>query len=168
MRRAVLAGVATIEHGDGGTAEVFRLMKERNVGFCPTMAAGYAISLYGGWDPRTEPEPARVRAKRENVRIALASGVPICAGGDVGVFAHGENALELELLVGAGMSARDVLLAATAGNARIFGLTDRGQIRPGMLADLVAVEGDPLADIRAVRRVKFVMKGGRVVRDDRN
>jgi imidazolonepropionase-like amidohydrolase len=167
MRRAALAGIATIEHGDGGTVDVFRLMKDRNVGFCPTMAAGYAISTYGGWDPRgSAPEPARVRAKRESVRAAVAAGVDICVGGDSGVFAHGDNALEMELLVTAGLSPRAVLMAATSGNARMFGLSDRGIVRPGMLADLVAVEGDPTANVAAVRNVRFVMKGGIVHRSD--
>jgi imidazolonepropionase-like amidohydrolase len=161
MRRAALAGIATIEHGDGGTPEVFQLMKQRNVAFCPTMAAGYAITTYGGWDPRgSAPEPARVRAKRESVRAAIAAGVDICVGGDSGVFAHGDNALEMELLTTAGMSALDVLKAATSGNARMFGLSDRGAVRQGLLADLVGVEGDPVTDVRAVRQVRFVMKGG--------
>ena len=163
MRRAALAGIATIEHGDGGTPEVFQLMKQRNVGFCPTMAAGYSITTYAGWDPRgSAPEPARVRAKRESVRAAVAAGVDICVGGDSGVFAHGDNALEMELLVTAGISTVDVLRAATSGNARMFGLADRGAVRQGLLADLVAVEGDPVTDVRAVRNVRFVMKGGMI------
>jgi imidazolonepropionase-like amidohydrolase len=164
MRRAALAGVSTIEHGDGGTPEVFALMKERGIALCPTIAAGYSIATYGGWDPGTEPEPARVRRKRESLRAALAAGVRICVGGDVGVFTHGENALEAELLVQAGMSTRDVLMALTSGNAAILGVADRGSLKPELLADLVAVEGDPLADIGALRRIAFVMKGGVRVR----
>jgi imidazolonepropionase-like amidohydrolase len=164
MRRAVVAGVVTIEHGDGATPEVLALMKERGVALCPTMAAGYSTSMYAGWDPRTGPEPARVRAKRESVRAALAAGVPICVGGDSGVFAHGQNVLEMELLVSAGMSPRDALLAATSGNAKHLGLTDRGSIRPGLLADLVAVGGDPLASVGALKDVRMVMKGGVVYR----
>jgi imidazolonepropionase-like amidohydrolase len=164
MRRAVLAGVKTIEHGDGATPEVLALMKQHNVALCPTMAAGYSTTMYGGWDPRTQPEPARIRAKRESVRAAIQAGVPICVGGDSGVFAHGTNALEMELLVGAGLSAKDALLAATSGNAKYLGLADRGSIKPGLLADLVALAGDPTADVSAFRQVRLVMKGGVVYR----
>jgi imidazolonepropionase-like amidohydrolase len=164
MRRAALAGVKTIEHGDAGTAEVFRLMAERRVALCPTLAASEAVAQYGGWRKGAEPEPARVAAKRASFRAALAAGVPICFGGDVGVYAHGDNARELELMVDYGMSARDAVIAATAGNAEILGLDDRlGSVRAGLLADLIAVEGDPTADIAALRRVRMVMKGGEIV-----
>lgn len=163
MRRATLAGVATIEHGDDGTAEVFRLMRERGVAFCPTIAAGHAITTYGGWRPGVDPEPERIRRKRASVRAALESGVTICSGGDSGVFAHGENALEPELLVDYGMTPAAALHAVTAGNAGALGLSDRGLIRPGLLADLVAVNGDPSVDVGALRRIALVMKGGAVV-----
>jgi imidazolonepropionase-like amidohydrolase len=162
MRRAILAGVTTIEHGDGGTAETWALMKQHNVALCPTIAAGWSNTTYAGWKPATDPEPARIKAKRESVRAAYLAGVPICMGGDVGVFTHGENVLEMELLAGAGMSVRDVLMAATSGNATYLGLRDRGTLKPGQLADLVAVKGDPLQDLKALRRVGFVAKGGRV------
>jgi imidazolonepropionase-like amidohydrolase len=164
MRRAIMAGVKTIEHGDGATPEVLALMKQHNVALCPTMAAGYSTATYAGWDPRTQPEPARIRAKRENVRAAIQAGVPICVGGDVGVFAHGTNVLEMDLLVTAGMTPKDALLAATSGNAKYFGLSDRGSIKPGLLADLVAVAGDPTASLAALRQVRMVMKGGVVYR----
>jgi imidazolonepropionase-like amidohydrolase len=165
MRRATLAGVRTIEHGDGGTAEVFRLMAERGVAFCPTLAAGDAISQYGGWRKGTDREPARITAKKASFRLALESGVQICFGGDVGVYAHGDNVRELELMVEYGMTAANALIAATSGNARYFGIDARvGSVRPGLLADLIAVEGNPLQDIAALRRVRFVMKGGEVVR----
>jgi imidazolonepropionase-like amidohydrolase len=163
MRRATLAGVATIEHGDGGTAEVFELMADRGVALCPTLAASYAIATYGGWAPGSEPVPERIRASRESFRAALEAGVPICFGGDAGVFDHGDNGLEAELMAAYGMPAMDVLRAATSGNAAILGLDDRGAIRPGLLADLVAVEGDPQADLGRLRAVRWVMKGGRVV-----
>lgn len=164
MRRATLAGAATIEHGDGGTSEVFRLMAQKGVCLVPTLAATYAVSTYRGWRPGT-PEPAAIAQKRASFKAALAAGVPICMGGDVGVFSHGQNALELELMAQYGMAPGQVLLAATAVNARHLGLADRlGTIKPGLLADLVAVDGDPTADISAVRRVRLVMKGGVVYR----
>lgn len=164
MRMATLAGVKTIEHGDGGTPEVFRLMAERGVALCPTVAAGWSIARYGGWEPGVGAEPARVTAKRASVRAALAAGTTLCIGGDVGVFTHGGNALEAELLVQLGVAALQVVRGLTAGNADIFGLADRGRIRAGLLADLVAVDGDPTRDIGALRDVAFVMKDGRRVR----
>jgi imidazolonepropionase-like amidohydrolase len=165
MKRAVMAGVETIEHGDGGTPEVFRLMKDRGVAFCPTLAAGDAILQYGGWRKGTDPEPERIRRKRESFRAALDAGVPICMGGDVGVYTHGTNAREVELMVDYGMRPADALMAVTSANARFFHLDDRlGSIRAGMLADLVAFAGDPTTDITALRRVVLVMKDGEIVR----
>lgn len=164
MHRATLAGVATIEHGDGGTPEVFRLMAERGVGFCPTVAATDAVAQYRGWKKGTEPEPASVKQSRAAFQAALTAGVPICFGGDVGVFSHGDNVRELEILVRYGMPPRDAVVAATSGNARILHLDDRGSIRPGLLADIVAVGGDPTRDVSALRDVRFVMKGGQVIR----
>jgi imidazolonepropionase-like amidohydrolase len=165
MRRATMAGIETIEHGDGGTLEVFRLMKEHGVAFCPTLAAGDAILQYGGWKKGTDPEPERIRRKRESFRAALDAGVDICMGGDVGVYTHGTNARELELMVEYGMQPARALVAATSANARFFHLDDRlGTIRPGMLADIAAFEGDPTTDLAALRRVRFVMKDGAVVR----
>ncbi|RMH18356.1 MAG: amidohydrolase family protein [Gemmatimonadetes bacterium] len=163
MRRAVLAGVRTIEHGDAGTPEVFAMMAERGVALCPTLAAGDAILRYGGWDGGA-PEPARITAKRRSFALALAAGVDICFGGDVGVFAHGDNVREAELMVAYGMTPLQVVRTATSGNARIFGLDDRGRVAEGLLADLIAVEGDPTAEIGALRAVRFVMKGGAIYR----
>ena len=164
MRRAILAGVDTIEHGDAGTPEIFRLMKERGVALCPTVAAGDAISRYRGWNGQA-PEPEGIREKRASFAAALAAGVAMCMGGDVGVCTHGDNAREMELMAAYGMRPADVLIAATSGNARIFGLGDRlGAVKPGLLADLVAVDGDPTQAISAVRAVRMVMKGGRVYR----
>ena len=156
MERAARAGVRTIEHGDGATAETFALMAELGVAFCPTLAAGDAISQYGGWRKGVEPEPARLTNKRD-------SGVDICFGGDVGVYPHGDNVRELEMMVDYGMPTPDVLHAATGGNARILDLLDRGRVAEGLLADLIAVRGDPSTDIRALRAVELVMKGGEVV-----
>jgi len=164
MLRAARAGVETIEHGDGGDAEVFALMRERGIAFCPTLAAPDAILQYGGWRKGVEPEPARLRAKRASFRLALAANVPICMGGDVGVYTHGDNAREMELLVDYGMTPAQVMTAATSANARFFHLDDRvGRIAPGLLADLVAFDGDPTRDIAAVRSVRLVMKGGVVL-----
>jgi imidazolonepropionase-like amidohydrolase len=161
MRRAIEAGAATIEHGDGGTEEIWKLMAAKNVGFCPTLAAGDAISQYGGWKKGSAPEPPRVVAKRASFKAALAAGVTMCFGGDVGVYAHGDNVRELELMVDYGMPRLAAMRAATSVNARLFGLQERvGSIKPQLLADLVAVEGNPLDDLAALRRVRLVMKGG--------
>lgn len=163
MRRATLAGVRTIEHGSGGTPEVFRLMAERGVALCPTLAAGEAIARYGGWRKGLDDPPERVRRQRRSFQEALTAGVAICAGGDAGVFAHGDNASELELMVEYGMTSLAVLAAATSVNAQLLGLDDRGRIEPGLLADLLAVDGDPGQQIAALRRVRLVLKGGAVV-----
>ncbi len=164
MRRATLAGVDTIEHGNDGTAEVFALMKAHGVAYCPTLAASEAIARYAGWNGAA-PEPEAILAKRRSFAAALRSGVMLCAGGDTGVFAHGDNARELELMAAWGVPALDVLRIATSGNARLLGMAARiGSIAPGLAADLVAVESDPAADISALRRVRLVMRAGEIVR----
>jgi imidazolonepropionase-like amidohydrolase len=151
MRRAALAGVETIEHGDGGTPEVFRLMKEHGVALCPTLAIASG---------------ANVERKRAAFRAALDAGVTIASGSDVGVFAHGDNARELEAMVKFGMPLIDVLRSATSVNAKVLHMSDKiGAVKPGLLADVIAVEGDPTKDVEALRRVKFVMKGGVVYRE---
>ena len=166
MRRAARAGVETIEHGDGGTVDVFRLMKEKNVAWCPTLAAAEAYAAYfDGWMKGQGDVPARVRQSRAAFRAGLESGVTICFGGDVGVFPHGENVRELELMVENGMTPLLALRAATSGNARRFGLEDRvGRIVPGFLADLVAVRSDPTRDISGLRDVEAVYARGRRMR----
>jgi imidazolonepropionase-like amidohydrolase len=164
MRRAALAGVDTIEHGYGGTPEVFRLMHDKGIALCPTIAASEAYARYfEHWDG-AEPAPESVEENRRSFRLAMQANVPICMGGDVGVFAHGQNWLEMEAMQRAGMPAAQVMIAATSGNARIFHLADRGAVKAGLLADLVAVGGDPTRDVSAVRDVRLVMKGGRIVR----
>ena len=142
MKRAALAGVQTIEHGDGGTPEVFKLMAERGICYVPTVSVGN-------------------RNKRETIGMAVAAGVMICSGADAGPLAHGDNAKEIEGMVGDGLSPVAALKAATVNDARMMHWDDRiGAIKQGLLADLVAVNGDPTKDINALSSVKFVMKGG--------
>ncbi|OYY69720.1 amidohydrolase family protein [Sphingomonas sp. 28-63-12] len=165
MRRAVLAGVDSIEHGNDGTAETFALMKARDTAFCPTLAATDAIEHYRGWNGAT-PEPAAIIAKRISFQLALKAGVRFCVGGDTGVFAHGNNVRELELMAAWGMPRAAVLLAATSGNAAVLGRSDQiGKIAAGMLADMIAVAGNPEQDIAALRSIILVMKGGTIVKD---
>jgi imidazolonepropionase-like amidohydrolase len=161
IRLAVMAGVETIEHGDFIDAELGKLMKENNVTYFPTLAAVDMISQYRGWKKGEMNPPANIMNKRKSFREALGSDVTIGMGGDVGVYAHGQNALEMELMVEYGMNPLDVLKAATSVNAKAFHLEDRlGSLRPGFIADIAVFGGDPVKNITDVRNVKFVMKEG--------
>jgi imidazolonepropionase-like amidohydrolase len=166
IRRATLAGVATIEHAYEGDLEVFRLMAGKGTVLCPTLAATEAVSRYRGWSPGREPTPAMLKSHRAALQAALEAGVTIANGSDVGVFAHGDQAREIELLVEYGMKPLAALQAATSIAAKVLRMQDQiGAIKPKMLADLIAVDGDPTADIKALRKVTLVIKSGVIFRE---
>ena len=161
IRRSVLAGAVTIEHGDFLDEEIGKLMKEHQVIFMPTIAAVDKITQYRGWKKGIDPDPENVVRKKLSFKAALASGVTIGMGGDVGVFPHGDNVMEMELMAEFGMPNLDILKAATSVNARAMNWQDKlGHIKEGFLADLVVVKGNPLENISQIREVKFVMKDG--------
>ena len=161
MRRAILAGVKTIEHGDNGTPAVFKLMKEHGTCLVPTVAAGESLQEQRGTYKFGDPLNASLQRKQTSLKAAIDAGVTICGGSDVGVFSHGDEGKELQLLVQMGMKPIDALISATSTDAAMLGMGERlGSVKQGFLADLIAVTGDPTADINAVRNVKFVMKNG--------
>lgn len=167
IRRAVAAGVATIEHGYEASTETLELMRENDVVLCPTLAASEAMAIYSGWKPG-QPDHPRIALARQLMKNAIESGVTVACGSDVGVFAHGQSARELELMFAYGMSAADVINAATFQAAKVLGKEDQlGVVAPSYLADLVVVERDPLKDVSALRKPLMVFKDGKIVFDRR-
>lgn len=166
IRRAVLAGAETIEHGDFIDAETGALMKEHQVTYFPTISAVDRITQYRGWKKGIDADPPAIVNKKKSFKAALSSGVTIGMGGDVGVYPHGENALEMELMVEYGMAPLEVLKAATSVNAHALHLDDQiGTLKPGMKADIAIFSGNPTEQISDVRKVLFVMKDGVVYRE---
>ena len=158
MRRAILAGAETIEHGNDGTPEIFKLMVEHHVALCPTLTAGGGQRVPRGGE---QPESPAAGHRRATFKSALDAGVTILSGSDVGTFPHGDNARELEVMVDYGMSPVNALKAATSVAGQVLHM-DIGTVKSGMLADIIAIDGDPTKDISAIRRVTFVMKGGAI------
>ena len=165
MRRAAEAGARTIEHGDEGTEATFALMKRKGTAYCPTLAASEAVESYRGWKKGSSPIPERIAEKHKSFSAALASGVTICTGSDAGVFTHGDNVHELELMAEYGMKPVDVLRSATSVTAKVLGMDSMiGRIAPGLRADIIAVAGNPLSDVAALRQLRLVMKDGVIYR----
>lgn len=159
---AVKAGVASIDHGSMLNDEAIRLMKERGTYLVPTSYLAQAIQL------DALPPPIRAKAEyilpraRQSLRLAIRSGVKIAFGTDAAVYPHGHNAREFSVLVESGMTPVDAIRTATVNGADLLGVSDRGNIAPGLLADIVAVPGNPLDNVRVLEDVRFVMKGGQI------
>ena len=161
--RAVKAGVATIEHGYQASPEALQLMKDSNVVLCPTLAASESMATYSGWDP-AKADHQRVATAKTLMKNALKSGVTIACGSDVGVFSHGDNARELELMFAYGMPIKDVIRSATSIAAKTIGRAeDLGQVKAGFVADLIIVEQNPLDKLETLRKPTVVIQAGKVV-----
>ena len=170
IRRAVEAGVETIEHGDNVTPEVLRMMAARHIALVPTLAASEAYAIYFQNWHRGEPESQSMQRKRALIRAAVDAGVTIANGSDAGVFTHGDNAREIELLVDYGLTPTAALRSATSIDATVLHMdTQIGRVAQGLKADIIAVTGDPTHDITALRHVNLVIKDGVVYkRPDEN
>ena len=159
---AVKAGVASIDHGSMLSDEAIRLMKERGTYLVPTTYLAQAIQL------DALPPPIRAKAEfilpraRQSLQLAIKSGVKIAFGTDAAVYPHGDNAREFAVLVERGMTPIEAIRTATLNAAQLLGVSDRGNIAPGLLADIVAVPGNPLENVRVLEDVRFVMKGGQI------
>lgn len=171
MKRAVLAGVTTIEHGTKMTGEVMDLMKQRGTWYVPTITAGKFVAEKarepGYYHPLVEPKALEIGPMiQETFRKAYLRGVKIAFGTDAGVFPHGENAKEFGFMVEAGMPVIEAILCATSVNAGILGLSDRlGTLEPGKLADVIATDENPLENVHTLEEVSFVMKEGIIYKE---
>jgi imidazolonepropionase-like amidohydrolase len=158
---ALRAGVDSIEHGSQLDDEAIRLMKQNGTWLVPTPLVGEADKEVANYPEEILAKSREERRRAaESLRKAIRAGVKVAYGTDAGAMPHGRNAEQFALLVAAGMSPLDAIRSATLAAADLMGVTDRGALEPGLLADVVAVPGDPLADIHAMEHVDFVMKGG--------
>jgi imidazolonepropionase-like amidohydrolase len=172
IKNAVTAGVDSIEHGHRANREDLELMKAKGVFLVPTVGGIDAMMARNANEP-ISPERRKRRAAflegiRDSIQTARSLGVKIAAGFDpAAADEHGKNATELEAMVKRGLTSLEVIQAATVNAAELLGWQERvGALESGHYADLIAVEGDPLADITVLQHVKFVMKGGAVVKDE--
>lgn len=163
MRRAIRAGVTTIEHGDELDDSTAQLMVKYGIGFFPTLAASESIQQYKGWKKGKDSLPDEIKQKMKSFQVAMRNGVKIGMGGDVGVFAHGDNVLEMELMEAYGMKTIDVLRAATSVNADALGIAkETGRIKRGLWGDIIVVGGNAEERVSNCRNIRLVMKGGQV------
>lgn len=168
IKDAVRAGVHSIEHGSLLDAEAIALMKKKGTFLVPTVYVGRVIEQAADGGKLAADSAAKARfiapRMRDSFARAVKAGVKIAFGTDAGVFPHGDNAREFSVMVDLGMAPKDAIVAATRSAAELLGLRDLGQVKPGFIADLVVVDGDPLADIRVLERPALVVQGGRPVR----